>query len=115
MMMLVLKVVKVNLVITVVVVEEEIVGSIFRVNTAATGCSETWVNTYHLTQCQKPEDNNTTLHHLEIIRSNSSLNDCNYHTFYPLDSLSHRNCIGPSLSEINIHLPNLKDCYLSPL
>jgi len=58
MMMLVVKVVKLNLVITVVVLEEEIVGSIFRVKTAAKGCSETWVSTCQNTQCQKPEGNN---------------------------------------------------------
>jgi hypothetical protein len=44
-MMLVVKVVKVNLVMMVVVLEEKLVGSIFRVNTEATGCSETWVST----------------------------------------------------------------------
>jgi hypothetical protein len=38
-MMIVVKVAKVNLVMMVVVVEEKLVDSIFRVNTAAKGCS----------------------------------------------------------------------------
>jgi len=55
MMMRVMKVVKANLVITVVVVEEELTGSFFKVKTATAGCSETWVNTCQNTQFQKPE------------------------------------------------------------
>jgi len=58
MMMCVVKVVKVNLVMTVVLVEEEIAGSMFRVKTATSESSETWVNTCQNTQFQKPEDNN---------------------------------------------------------
>jgi hypothetical protein len=40
-MVIVVKIAKVNLVMMMVMVEEKLVGSIFRVNTAATGCSET--------------------------------------------------------------------------
>jgi hypothetical protein len=53
MMLLVLKVVKVNIVIKVVVLEEEIVGSIFRVKTTVTGWSETWIVKIHSVSNQR--------------------------------------------------------------